>query len=68
MIGEIIATDDILAIEALGLNDKVHLLHLEREIPFLDDPFEFTQQNLHEVFDVLAYVCLTNIHFRECSL
>jgi hypothetical protein len=43
VIGEIIATDNILAIEALGLNDKVHLLHLEREIPFLDDPFEFTQ-------------------------
>jgi hypothetical protein len=68
MIGEIIATDDRVAIKGLWLEHEVNLLHVKLEAPMLDDALEFIQQALHVIFNVPACFFVANIHFCERSL
>lgn len=68
MIGEIIATDDRVAIKRLWLEHKVDLLHVKLETLMLDNALEFIQQALHVIFNVPACFFITDIHFCERSL
>jgi hypothetical protein len=63
-----IAANSKISIKDLWLDHKVNLLHIKLKISILNGPLEFIEQVLHEVFDVPAYIYVTDIHLCERSL